>query len=112
MTHDVKEAPGAVGERIAEIRKSRDLRQEDLMSVLGVSNKAQISRLESGDRRITVDELKKLADYFHIPLDALVYPDLFAVSYRSENNDVERSEDMQWFRDFRRRYRAFVSHGE
>jgi transcriptional regulator with XRE-family HTH domain len=96
-----------IGARIAELRKARDLRQEDLMEVLGVSNKAQISRLEAGDRRITVTELRRLAEFLHVPLDALVYPELFAVSYRAESVDIENSGDMQWFRDFRRRYRAF-----
>ncbi|HTJ25138.1 MAG TPA: helix-turn-helix transcriptional regulator [Candidatus Limnocylindria bacterium] len=103
------ETPGQIGARIAEIRKARNLRQEDLMPILGVSSKAQVSRLEAGERRITVSELRRLAEFLKVPLDALIYPDLFSVSLRAENAAVESSSDMQWFRDFRRRYRAFVS---
>jgi hypothetical protein len=49
-----------------------------------------------------------LADFFAVPLDALIYPDLFSVSYRTDVQDAENTSDMQWFRDFRRRYRLFV----
>ncbi len=102
------ESPQQIGARVAEIRKARNLRQEDLMPVLGVASKGQVSRLEAGERRITVAELRRLADFLNVPLDALIYPDLFAVSLRAENAPIETSADMQWFRDFRRRYRAFV----
>jgi len=98
-----------IGRRIAELRRQRNLKQEDLMDPLRLSNKAQVSRIESGERRLLVSELRVLAELFNVPLDALVYPDLFQVSYRSEDRAVENSEDMQWFRDFRRRYRAFMA---
>jgi transcriptional regulator with XRE-family HTH domain len=102
------QSPTQIGARVAELRKARGLRQEDLMDALGVTNKAQVSRLEAGERKISVAELRRIAEFLNVPLDALVYPDLFSVSYRAENRDVENTADMQWFRDFRRRYRLFV----
>jgi len=108
MTKPVRETPVEAGARVAELRKLRGLKQDDLVSVLGVADKAQVSRLEAGERRITIKELRSLADFFAVPLDALIYPDLFSVSYRTDVQDAENTSDMQWFRDFRRRYRLFV----
>jgi transcriptional regulator with XRE-family HTH domain len=102
------QSPAQIGARVAELRKARGLRQEDLMDALEVTNKAQVSRLEAGERKISVAELRRIAEFLNVPLDALVYPDLFSVSYRAENRDVENTADMQWFRDFRRRYRLFI----
>jgi transcriptional regulator with XRE-family HTH domain len=91
------------------LRRARNLTQEDLVEKLQLGDKAQISRIESGKRRLLVSELRVLAEALNVPLDALVYPDLFHVSYRKEDRDIENSDDMQWFRDFRRRYRAFMT---
>lgn len=78
------------------------------MPVLGVTHKSQISRLEAGERGISAVELQRIAEFLGVPLDALIYPELYSAAYRSEDGEAERSSEMKWFRTFRRRYRAFV----
>jgi len=60
-----------LGERIKELRKSRNLLQKQLAEVLNVTSDA-IIRFESGVRRPSLDNLIILADYFGVSLDYLV----------------------------------------
>lgn len=54
------------GTRVASLRISQNLSQQELGNALGVT-KATISRLESGDRAPSIEVLSALADYFQIP---------------------------------------------
>lgn len=58
-------------DRLAELRRSRGLEQEDIANVLGVSVE-KVSDWESGNSSPNVEELTGLADYFAISVDELV----------------------------------------
>jgi transcriptional regulator with XRE-family HTH domain len=61
----------AVGPRLRAIRKQRRATLEQLAELTGLSV-STISRIESGQRRPTLDVLLPLARAYHLPLDDLV----------------------------------------
>ena len=61
----------AFGKRIRELREQLEISQQKLAELLNVSRPA-ISQIESGERKISAEELKKLSEIFHIPLDNLL----------------------------------------
>lgn len=58
-------------ERLKEIRKDKDLTQEDIAKVLNIKQE-QYSRYESGKRDIPVYYLIKLAEYYAVSVDYLL----------------------------------------
>lgn len=68
MTSD---AAGRVGERLRALRRAAGRTLVDLAADTGIS-KSTLSRLESGERRLTVDQLAALADVYGVSLDDLV----------------------------------------
>ena len=59
-----------VGERLKELRKSRDLTQAQVADGIN-GTPATYNRYETGERQLPVDALIKLADYFGVSLDYL-----------------------------------------
>jgi transcriptional regulator with XRE-family HTH domain len=57
-------------ERITLLRKTKQLKQEELGRAIHLT-KSTISRIESGDRSVSVDTLLALADYFSVSVDYL-----------------------------------------
>lgn len=60
-----------LGVKIKKIRKQIDLSQEALAIKLGIS-RVSISQIETGNRKISTEELVKLAKTFNIPTDVLL----------------------------------------
>jgi transcriptional regulator with XRE-family HTH domain len=60
-----------VGPRLRHIRKQRDVTLTALAATTGIS-KSTLSRLESGQRRPSLELLLPIAEAFRIPLDELV----------------------------------------
>ncbi len=58
-----------LGKRIRQFRENRGLSQEVLAKLLGVS-RPTLSLIESGERKVCADEIKKLADIFNSSVDA------------------------------------------
>lgn len=56
-----------LGEKIKLLRKRRNLRQDDLATVLDLS-RGQISNLEKGRRNLSLKQLEKLCEYFQIDM--------------------------------------------
>lgn len=59
------------GKRIKELREQLEISQQRLAELLNISRPA-ISQIESGERKISAEELKKLSEIFCIPLDSLL----------------------------------------
>lgn len=57
---------------IKELLKIKKLNQNDLCKVLNMP-KQTISRILNGDRSISSDELKKIADYLNVDIDSLYF---------------------------------------
>ena len=59
------------GNKIYELRKKKNLTQEDLAILLDISDKA-VYKWENGTSKPTIENLKKLSDIFDISLDDLI----------------------------------------
>lgn len=59
----------ALGSRVRRFRESRGLNQEVLAKLLGVS-RPTLSLIETGERKLSADEIKRLADIFDVSVDA------------------------------------------
>ena len=57
-----------IGERLRELRKSRNMTQDDLANALGVS-RVQINQWESGSREISNSRIIKIAEFFGTTCD-------------------------------------------
>lgn len=66
-----------IGKRVKMLRKARHLRQDDLCLVLKDKktgeplSRGQISNLETGKRNFNIYQIKALADFFNVSLEAL-----------------------------------------
>lgn len=60
-----------LGERIAKLRKQRNLSQYDLAERLGFS-RGKLANYEQGSRQPDYDTLQKIADYFEVSTDYLL----------------------------------------
>lgn len=56
-----------LGKRIKELRKSRNLKQDDLANILEIS-RSQISNLENGRRSLNLTQLEKLCNLFKVDM--------------------------------------------
>jgi len=57
-----------VGKKIKEIRQLKNITQKALGDFLGYTV-SHISYIESGARKINIDDLKKIAKFFDVPFD-------------------------------------------
>lgn len=58
-------------QRLRDLREDRDLRQEDVAEILGISQTVH-SRYERGFQTIPVIHLLKLADYYKVSTDYIL----------------------------------------
>lgn len=63
----MKSTKELLGARIRELRKSRDLSQEQLAELIGVEPR-HVSRLEVGSSYPRIDRLEKIAAALNVPL--------------------------------------------
>ncbi|GAA1945461.1 XRE family transcriptional regulator [Amycolatopsis minnesotensis] len=71
MDPETEELLGVVGPRLRALRRDRGITLADLAATTGVSE-STLSRLESGQRRATLELLLPLARTYGVPLDDLV----------------------------------------
>lgn len=71
MTNDLDAVVGAVGPRLRAIRKQRRVTLSQIAELTGMSV-STLSRVESGQRRATLEVLLPLARAYRMPLDNLI----------------------------------------
>ena len=64
--------PGKIGKFIAKLRKDKNMTQEQLGEVLGVTNKT-ISRWENGNYMPNIEMLQLLSQTFGVSINELIY---------------------------------------
>jgi transcriptional regulator with XRE-family HTH domain len=67
----MKSSGGALGTRIKVLREQTGLNQEQLAGRIGVL-RATLSQMENGDRKVTADDLLRLARVFNVSTDELL----------------------------------------
>lgn len=65
-----------IGKRIKEVRKERGYTQETLAELAGLSVD-HVSHVETGNTKMSLNVLAKIANAFHIPTDRLLYDNLY-----------------------------------
>lgn len=81
-------------EKLQELRKSRNLTQEELAEELYVSRTA-ISKWESGRGYPSIDSLKAIAGFFSISIDELLSADaLVSIAEKENRSNIQRICDM------------------
>jgi transcriptional regulator with XRE-family HTH domain len=70
-TRAIADALDQVGPRLQTLRKQRGITLTSLATATGIS-KSTLSRLETGQRRPSLEVLLPLAQAYRVPLDALV----------------------------------------
>jgi Zn-dependent peptidase ImmA (M78 family)/DNA-binding XRE family transcriptional regulator len=90
--------PTEVGERLREARDRVKLKQADAAETVGLSRTTLIA-IEQGQRRVRIDELRKLANLYKMSINELmrqeaIHPDLtpkFRKLFQQEDDAVERA---------------------
>lgn len=78
-----------VGRRIAVLRAERGVSQRRLAAAMGLDPSA-LSRIESGERGLAVDELVAAAEFLAVDTDALLRDELEAAPlFRNDGGDEE-----------------------
>ena len=67
-----------IGKKLKNLRRSKDLTQEEVASHLGISFQA-ISKWERGEGYPDITMLPILANYFHVTVDELIGMDEIAL---------------------------------
>lgn len=64
------------GEKVRELRKKRNLSQEDLTRMIGCSSKSMISKIERGQRGTPIPVVTKLAKALGVSVSELIGEDV------------------------------------
>ena len=99
-----------IGTRIKALREERKLSQDDLAQIFGFKDRQTISAIETGERRVTADELMLAVKKFKVTLDYFTDPFMLIgegrFSWRQTHvsadvlNDYERNAG-RWIAAFR-----------
>ena len=73
-----------IGEIIAELRIDKDMNQEDLAAILNIS-RSTLANWESGNRRIDIETLVVIADFFGVSCDYLLRRTKHKYNFALEN---------------------------
>ena len=63
-----------IGARIKTLREKQKLSQDDLARLFGFKDRQTVSAIETGERRVSADELLLLVDKLNVPLDYFTDP--------------------------------------
>ncbi|MDR0810812.1 MAG: helix-turn-helix transcriptional regulator [Paludibacter sp.] len=72
------------GKKLTDLRKNRGLSQEELATDLKISQ-SSVSNYELGASKPDTDTLKKIADYFQVPVSYLFSDDKFIFQNNTSN---------------------------
>lgn len=101
-------------ERLREARKYLKLSQEFVARQMNLS-RPTISAIESGQRKVTAEELNKFSQLYGVSIEELMHgkvsetleTEMFARAF-SELSDIDRKEIMNLI-DFKRRYKESLN---
>lgn len=95
-----------IGEIIAELRIDRNMNQEDLAAILNISRSA-LANWESGNRRIDIETVVIIADFFGVSCDYLLGRTKHKYNFALENEKKCRCyyEYLWNFKDIQNRKR-------
>jgi XRE family transcriptional regulator, fatty acid utilization regulator len=63
-----------IGTRIKALREAKGLKQDELARAFGFKDRQTLSAIETGERRVTGEELLRAVELFEVPLDTFTDP--------------------------------------
>ncbi|MDU4952943.1 MAG: XRE family transcriptional regulator [Clostridium cadaveris] len=60
-------------EKLKKIREEKNITQEEIASLLGYRHKSGYSKLENGDRKISVEQAKVISDFFNMSIEDIFF---------------------------------------
>ncbi len=81
-----------IGEKIKKLRRLKEKTQKELGNFLGCSE-AQISHIENGNRKISIDDINKIANFFNVPYEYFFAKQNNFVNFRYDNK-ADEAEDI------------------
>ncbi len=75
-----------IGKRIAEVRHSKGLSQDELATKVAIA-RSSLTQIELGNRKLNVIELQKIANILNFSLDKFLSPNFQVVTFLEETND-------------------------
>lgn len=90
-----------MGEKIKQLRKLKGKTQKNLANYLSCSE-AQISHIENGNRKSSIDDLRKIAIFFDMPYDYFFVQKNAVVNFRADTiaNDEITNDLVDDFKKF------------
>lgn len=61
-----------VGKNIKQLREHRDVKQQEIADLIGM-HRSNYSKIESGQREVSVAALDKIASFFGVTVDELIH---------------------------------------
>ncbi|MGK7295951.1 MAG: helix-turn-helix domain-containing protein [Candidatus Wenzhouxiangella sp. M2_3B_020] len=97
--------------RIVALRERAGMKQADLARTLGFNDRQTVSAIETGERKVSADELVRLADVFGVELSAFSdpYVILDGASFSWRRNEVQDSV-IEQFEDRAKGWMALYRH--
>ena len=97
-----------MGDRLKELRKNKELTQQELGSILGVT-KATICCYEKGTRTPGLESLLVLVEFFGVSADYLIGNDVFVTLEDESKNYSMTKEEVNFIKSLRKdKYLASV----
>lgn len=59
--------------KLKEIREKKGITQENMAAILGYNHKSGYGKLENGDRKISVEQAKLIADFFKMSIEDIFF---------------------------------------
>lgn len=83
-----------IGEKIKKLRRLKEKTQKELGDFLGRSE-AQISHIENGNRKASIDDIHKIANFFEVPYEYFFPKQNSFVNFRYDSkNDEDINNDL------------------
>ena len=80
-----------IGEKIKKLRRLEEKTQKELGNFLGCSE-AQISHIENGNRKASIDDIHKIAIFFSVPYDYFFPKQENFVNFRYDDKNSESEQ--------------------
>jgi transcriptional regulator with XRE-family HTH domain len=86
--------PKEIGQRIATLRKSKGLSQDELAKMLKIS-RPSLTQIELGKRNLSIIEMKKIADILSISIDNLLANDYKLIDSLPESTEINKEPQIR-----------------
>jgi len=90
-----------LGARIKQIRRMKNVSQKELAEFLGCSE-AQISHIENSNRKISMDMIEQLAEFFKVSYDSFFVKNEYVANFRHNEESGDNIMDSDLFEDFKK----------